>query len=411
MGNIYIDIMGAYDNVNIDKLIEDLGELKVPGELMALLRNMMGCRKLIFVHLGQEICTETSKGLPQGSILSPLLFNIYMRKIKLHIHKWAMVKSFADDFAVHATLQDMELLEKILNESLEKLDKWLRKRNLRISSDKTKVMLFLNSEKELNIHLNGEPIQQVGTYKFLRVAINDKLKWDCNVEMIKRKAKDYNHTLKAVTGWNWGASPDVTLVIYKGLIRATLDWGSLFHQDTSKKNWLKIKRVQYAALRSVTWCIKTIPINILLHLSGEPDLVSRERFLTRKYLARQISKNNNQLIPILRRMELRENRRKDNTGKSFLSTIYKIWKKEQEKFQHTTRYNIPRSETVDYWSRFTTPTIDLETGCEVLKHVDVSDKWNKLMAEKYKKSVLMYNDGSKSSEGVGAAALRPSLDQ
>lgn len=113
--------------------------------------------------------------------------------------------------------------------------------------------------------------------------------------------------------------------IYKGLIRARLDWGSMLYADSDKKSLLKMDRVQYAALRLAMGCIITTPTNILLHLAAEPTLEYRRTFLTKKFLLKSFSDRRSLLFPKLQLMSEKRRPGNPNKGKRFQHSIFKQW--------------------------------------------------------------------------------------
>lgn len=194
-------------------------------------------------------------------------------------------------------------------------------------------------DKGLTIKLNGDVIEEVDNIRFLGVIINNRLKWEKHINHIKDKAKKYVSILKAISSLNVGAHPKTLLTIYKGLIRATLDWGSMYYHDGAENDLIKIDRIQYAALRSLG-CIITTPINVLLHLASEPALKYRRQFITKKYLARIIANSKNLLIPKLKLMK-NTYEKSPHRGISFLNNIYRVWILCQEEWEGIETTSIP----------------------------------------------------------------------
>ncbi|XP_057339514.1 uncharacterized protein LOC130677013 [Microplitis mediator] len=305
------------------------------------------------------------------------------------------------------------MVRNILEKSLEKVNKWLKERGLEISPEKTVLMVFSRKRKRevIRVKIEGKNIEESEETKFLGININNKLNWNSHISAIKTKAKQCNNIIKAVAGWKWGAHPSSVLQIYKGLVRATIDWGLIFYQDTSESNLVKIKRVQYAALRSATGNLITTPLNVLLHLAAEPDLKSRARYLSRKFLIRTSSKSQNQLDPAFRLMRAAYNRllskNQEKKGARFLPTLFELWEKEADTIGSINKYDKPAMAMVSYHSRFITTDIDTETGREAIKSQNVKEKWKELIDQAYPEYTQIYTDGSKTKNGVAAAAICP----
>ena len=84
--------------------------------------------------------------------------------------------------------------------------------------------------------------------------------------------------------FNYGAHPSVMIKVYKQFVRPALDWGGFFIEDCTNKNKKKLDVFQNAALRSSLGCMRTTPINVLLHLSGVSTLGNRREYLSKKVM-------------------------------------------------------------------------------------------------------------------------------
>ena len=122
MGIIFIDFKRAFNYVNIRKLLELLLEYKIPLKFVAFIANIMISRVLHGYSSGVFLGTvETNSGCPQGSVLSPLLFNLYVSKINYVFTHHVKSIGLADDFNFYASNKDLNVLLKILEENFKKL--------------------------------------------------------------------------------------------------------------------------------------------------------------------------------------------------------------------------------------------------------------------------------------------------
>lgn len=101
LGAVFLDIEGAYDNVDLYKLFQIINQFKIPPGYKSFLRNFLGPRTVNFYENGILYDKRVVyKGLPQRSVLSPLLFNVYVKDILLHVPYSCTSIQFADEFVI-----------------------------------------------------------------------------------------------------------------------------------------------------------------------------------------------------------------------------------------------------------------------------------------------------------------------
>ena len=116
--------------------------------------------------------------VPQGSVLGPLLFLLYINNLnKSIIH--SSVDHFADD--TNLLLVDKSL-NKLVNRDLKHLSQWIQSYKLSLNGSKTEIIIFKSKQKtitkQLNFRVSGQKIHPTNTVKYLGVYLNDSLRWD-----------------------------------------------------------------------------------------------------------------------------------------------------------------------------------------------------------------------------------------
>jgi len=139
----FLDIKSAFDNVIPNILIQDLENIGIPAKIRKFVLNLTSTRTLYFIVDGNKIGPFYSyKGVPQGSTLSPLLFDIYLKDIVKHLHPKSKILLYADDITIYSTSNNpLEALHS-LQSSLNRVSDFLRSKGLDLSPEKSHCMIF-----------------------------------------------------------------------------------------------------------------------------------------------------------------------------------------------------------------------------------------------------------------------------
>ncbi|XP_024116978.1 uncharacterized protein LOC112138628 [Oryzias melastigma] len=186
---IFIDLKKAFDTLNHDTLLEKLEVYGIRGVALSWVKSYLTERKQ-FVKIN-EFTSEAkgiSCGVPQGSILGPLLFNIYINDI-FNVSKLLKLILFADDTNIFYSTDNQRELINVLNTELIKIKSWMDYNKLSLNLDKSKVMFFGNykANTELSIKVNNDLIESVTEMKFLGIVIDKKLSWKPHIRHIQTK--------------------------------------------------------------------------------------------------------------------------------------------------------------------------------------------------------------------------------
>ena len=401
-GCVFLDIEGAFDNVDIFLLSKLLLRLKFPMSFVKLIFNLMRMRKMLGYNDGKLIGTGFAcKGVPQGSGFSPDIFNIYSSKVSSVIPEHSNSISYADDHVIYSTSDNLPELFSNLNESVNLVHRHFNSLNLNLAPTKSNAIIFSKKStsddiKKLNLKLscNNENISIVEKTKYLGIILDSKLNWSAHIKYINQNARKALNVMKALSGFTWGAHPSVLLAVYKGLIRSNLDWGSQLF-DGAYCTLSLLDKTQFAAIRCILGLMCSTPTNVLLDLIGEPPLECRRRFLRDKHVAKISAFKHHPLKNAI-----------DSYISSSSAGSLQLEKKSlvssaidnNDLLRDIIKFNRPGSLNFCFEVRFfdCSNLIDLSTGSLLRESDNPNNYLNDLIEKEFSNFVKIYTDGSRS---------------
>lgn len=291
---LFLDIKGAYDNVILELLAKKLIDIGVPNKITNNIITLYTNRQ-IFIKTNEDIIgpRTTSLGLPQGSILSPLLFIIYTSEFGKNFDPNLRVLQFADDFCIYYENSNIDYTINKLSVASQEIKKWSSDLGFSISEEKSAVCTFSRRRYQLPNKINLGPYEFPckNSIKYLGIVLDKKLIWKDHINHLTKKCENAINILRVFCKHKWGADPNIALIFYKSLVRSILDYGSIFYGNTYHTHLKKIDLVRNKCLRLCLGLLRSTPINVLEVESGEPPLEFRRQFLSDKFTTKMYSKN------------------------------------------------------------------------------------------------------------------------
>ena len=186
---VFLDFSKAFDTVDHKILLAKLCHYGIRGSALDWFSSYLtNSKQFVTYNNERSELMNINCGAPQGSILGPLLFLIYINDLT-NVCKFIMPIFFADDSNLFQDGESLNEIENILNEELNEIMKWLKVNKLTLNVDKTQCMLFTRKKcnTKLSIKIENSFLTQVTKTKFLGIIIDEKLNWKDHILYISNK--------------------------------------------------------------------------------------------------------------------------------------------------------------------------------------------------------------------------------
>lgn len=250
---VFLDLSKAFDTINHTTLLNKLRHYGIRGQALEWFRSYLSSREQFVMYKNTtSLLREVTCGVPQGSVLGPLLFIIYTNDLPNAL-RFTRCVLFADDTTVYYSSRNLEHVIQNISADLKNLTEWFKANKLSLNITKTNYMLFTKNDKDykrnMNLRLSNEDITRVNSTKFLGMIIDDKLNWQSHIEHTKNKISSGLYALnksKHVLGTKH------LKTLYYSLIHPYITYGLLLWGSASKSLTKRIEIMQNKAIRSIT---------------------------------------------------------------------------------------------------------------------------------------------------------------
>jgi Reverse transcriptase (RNA-dependent DNA polymerase) len=248
---LFIDLSKAFDSINTLLLIKKCELLGIRGPALKLLTSFLTNRKQ-FIYNGKTKSDTLANlfGVPQGGLSSPTLFNIFINDI-VNLKLKGEIVLYADDICVSYTNTLVDNLKSDMQHDLDVITNWLNFNQLTMNAKKTKFMILSPSKPPTMCNpplINNVPIEQVNSYKYLGLVIDEQLKWKSHIKHIINK-------IAPITGVLWRTRHYTSLAmrrkIYFALIHSHLNYLVAIWGNTYKSHLKPLRTIQNKALKIV----------------------------------------------------------------------------------------------------------------------------------------------------------------
>lgn len=249
---VFVDYSKAFDCLNHTVLLNKLYHYGIRGVPHSLLKSYLATRMQSVVIDGSlSSFKEIPCGVPQGSVLGPFLFNIYVNDV-VRIDKHVKFVLYADDTSLFFTSDNSSHLLHTANETLCKLLDWSSKNYLRINPKKSKAILFASKNKPVSLigelRLGSSTIDIVKEHKVLGVVLSHRMTWDAHIQQLVKKLSSAVGLIRRSRDI---FPTNIKLQVFHSVFRSHINYCTLIWATTTKKNITILHRLEKKAVRCI----------------------------------------------------------------------------------------------------------------------------------------------------------------
>ena len=253
VAGLYFDLSKAFDTVEHQLLLNILNKYGIRGAAATLIESYMTNRKqTVFISKDGDWCrsstTKIVQGVPQGSILGPILFLLYVNGLEGELST-AMVFQYADDTSVVIARDTLEALSRDCSGAAESMKLWCEGNHLKLNSNKTGLVTFSKSLERMEsvlVWLDGHSIPRVEQIKFLGLNLDSTLNWEKHISSMGSRLSSLCGLVRRLRDT---VSIDSIRLLYFGQIQSIINYGIIFWG--SSRVAMDIFRMQKSIIRCI----------------------------------------------------------------------------------------------------------------------------------------------------------------
>ena len=280
-GGIFIDLTKAFDTVNHRILLEKLRHLGIRGIPNKLLESYLTNRhQYVQINDNKSSMRSINCGVPQGSVLGPLLFILYINDL-VNCCSIAKIRIFADDTAVYFACSNITEFINLVTTIMELLDEWFTANLLTLNTDKSNFCIFRTTQNHIinlpdEIKFNDKSIMRANSIKYLGITLDEFLNWN---EHVANTIKSLNSLFSVFYNIRRYLTTEHIRVIYYTMIYSKIRYGICAYGFAKKENMDKVQILQNKLLKVLLekeWRTPTNELHNMLDILQVNDLFRLE---------------------------------------------------------------------------------------------------------------------------------------
>ena len=261
---VFLDLSKALDTLDHQTLFTKLEHYGIRGMALQWIKSYFyDCRQYVQFNeissMENNIC-----GVPQGSILGPLFFLLYINDL-LNATGLAECLLFSDNTSIFLSHTDQEYLTTSLNEELKKLNIWMKTNKLSVNINKTNYVIFNSKQKTTKINLpvlfDDKPLKRVNVVKFLGIYIDENLTWKYHIDHV---CNTISKSIGVIARSHFVLSTKTKLSLYYSLIYPYINYCNIIWSSTYVTSLNRIWLLQKRIVRVMTnsdYCAHSAPLS------------------------------------------------------------------------------------------------------------------------------------------------------
>ena len=255
-GSIFVDFKQAFDTIDHRILLKKLSFYGFDCSTLKLLESFLFNRTQVVKYA--DIISKPSKilrGVPQGSILGPVLFSIYVNDLPSCFSN-AQCELFADDTSIHVSSESFSHIQSLLQLSADELNSWVILNKMYIHPEKTNYMLITTRQKHQNLpgdcfflHIANSIIGRVKSLRFLGVTVDESLSWNLHIQETSSKIAKYTYLLAKIKRF---VDSNVKRTFYYAFIHSRINYAILVYGGAAKCHLKHLISIQKRAVKLIS---------------------------------------------------------------------------------------------------------------------------------------------------------------
>ena len=264
-GVLFMDFAKAFDVIDHNLLIRKLKCYNISHDTLIMIQSFLtNRRQLVQIDTKQSSFRLQKYGVPQGSILGPLLFTLYINDLPLSIDN-GLCELFADDTTTHASHRDIHCVSKQLQENVNKMTKWTEFNHMALNPKKNKSMLVTTPQKRRTlttglppIYIANDKVEEVDSHTVLGITIDKNLTWSIYLHSLSERV---SQKIRQLSQMKHFLTQHARKIFFHAHIQSIIDYASTLWDNASASALKPLTRQHKRAIKQILLRTTSITAN------------------------------------------------------------------------------------------------------------------------------------------------------